>query len=110
VATFENAVSEWRDDINDWYHLNASKEEVSLAFLKLKEYRDARDEPNDIPYVETFFHGLGKTPSGNPIWRTWLDTVDREMLADFVELNRGNDALPTYADLGGTLLNKARKQ
>ena len=110
MATFEKAVSEWRDDINDWYHLSASKEEVAQAFLKLKEYRDSQDMPLDIPYVETFFHGLGKLPDGGPVWRTWLDTVDREMLADFVELIRGNGALPTYADLGGTLLNKARKQ
>ena len=110
MATFENAVSEWKEDINESYHMSASKEEVTLAFLKLKEYRDALDGPNDISYVETFFHGLGKTPSGDPIWRTWLDTVDREMLADFVEKNRGNAPLPTYADLGGTLLNEARKQ
>jgi hypothetical protein len=85
MATFENAVVEWTDDINEWYRLDASEEEVTLAFYKLKEYRDAQDEPGDIPYVETFFHGLGKTPTGDPIWREWLDTVDREMLAGLVE-------------------------
>jgi len=110
MATFENAVIEWTDDINEWYHLDASEEEVKLAFLKLKEYRDAQDMPLDIPYIETFFHGLGKLPSGDPVWRTMLDTVDREMLADLVEQIRGNKPLPTYADIGGTLLNKVRKQ
>jgi hypothetical protein len=110
MATFEKAVLEWADDINAWYSLSASKEEVTKAFYSLKEHRDAQDEPGDIPYVETFFHGLGRLPSGDPVWRTMLDTVDREMLADLVEQNRGNKPLPTYADTGGTLLNKVRKQ
>ena len=38
-----------------------------------------------------------------------LDTADREGLADAVEHYRGNGPLPTYADLGGTLLNKVRR-
>jgi len=88
MATFENAVAEWTDTINAWYNLDASTEEVTKAFNNLKEYRDAQDEPDDIPYVETFFHGLGKLPSGDPIWRTMLDTVDREMLASLVETAR----------------------
>ena len=85
MATFENAVSEWTEEINGWYSLEATNEEVVDAFYALKEYREARDEPGDIPYVETFFHGLGKMPNGSPVWRTMLDTVDREHLADLVE-------------------------
>ena len=85
MATFEKAVLEWTDTINDWYRLGASTAEVTLAFNTLKDYRDAEDEPGDEPYVETFFHGLGKMPGGKPVWRTCLDTVDREHLANIVE-------------------------
>ncbi len=88
MATFDKAVLSWTDTINEWYRICAMPSEVELAFNMLKEYRDARDEPNDIPYVETFFHGLGKMPGGKPIWRTELDTVDREMLAGLVEESR----------------------
>ena len=42
-------------------------------------------------------------------WTLWLDTADREGLADAVENLRGNPPLPTYADLGGTLLNKVMR-
>lgn len=85
MATFEKAVSEWTEEINDWYSLEATNEEVVDAFYALKEYRDAEDEPGEESYVETFFHGLGKMPNGAPAWRTMLDTVDREHLAGFVE-------------------------
>ena len=85
MSTFENAVSEWTAEINGWYSLEATNEEVTDAFYALKEYRDSRDEEGDIPYVETFFHGLGKMPNGAPVWRTMLDTVDREHLAGLVE-------------------------
>ena len=88
MATFERAVQEWTNTINDWYSLGASPTEVTLAFNALKEYRDAEDEPGEESYIETFFHGLGKMPGGKPSWRTCLDTVDREMLADIVESNR----------------------
>jgi len=79
MATFDEAVSSWRDTINDWYRLNATDDEVGQAFTLLKEYRDAQDDPGDIPYVETFFKDKDDT------WSTWLDTVDREHLADLVD-------------------------
>jgi hypothetical protein len=88
MATFEKAVSEWTDTINDWYNIGAKPGEVELAFNALKDYRDARDEPGDESYIETFFHGLGKLLGGKPNWRTCLDTVDREHLAGLVEENR----------------------
>ena len=85
MATFERAVREWTDTINAWYSLDASPAEVTLAFNALKDYRDAEDEPGEESYIETFFHGLGKMPGGKPVWRTGLDTVDREHLAGLVE-------------------------
>ena len=88
MATFDKAVHEWTETINDWYSLGATDKEVEDAFRMLKEYRDAQDEPGEIPYIETFFHDLGKTFSGDPIWQDCLDTVDREMLAGLVEENR----------------------
>ncbi len=90
MATFEKAVMSWADDINTWYSLEASPAEVALAFNALKEYRDAEDESGEESYIETFFHGLGKMPGGKPVWRTGLDTVDREHLADLVEKVREN--------------------
>ena len=94
MATFDKAVLSWTDTINDWYSIGAMPGEVELAFNALKEYRDAQDEPNDTPYIETFFHGIGKTPMGEPIWSTELDTVDREMLAGLVEHNRQEQPTP----------------
>ena len=85
MATFDKAVHSWTTEINDWYGIGAWEDEVKKAFTQLKEYRDAQDEPNDISYIETFFHGPGKMLGGKPIWRTDLDTVDREMLAGLVE-------------------------
>ena len=52
---------------------------LNQAFTLLKEYRDAQDEPDDIPYVETFFKDK------DDAWSTWLDTVDREHLTVLVE-------------------------
>ena len=91
MATFEKAVLSWADDINDWYNLDASPAEITLAFNALKDYRDAGDEPGEETYIETFFHGLGKMPGGKPVWRTMLDTVDREHLAGLVEQIRENN-------------------
>ena len=85
MATFDKAVLSWTDTINNWYNLDALPSEVELAFNALKDYRDARDEPDEESYIETFFHGLGKMPGGKPVWRTMLDTVDREHLAGLVE-------------------------
>ena len=85
-------------------HLNSGgckpPEEVIEAFN-----RDFKDKKayDDTSYVEMFF----KNDAGE--WTLWLDTADREGLADSVESLRGNPPLPTYGDLGGNLLNKVMK-
>ena len=100
MDTFDKAVHSWTTTINEWYCLGACEDEVKKAFSMLKDYRESQDEPGDEPYIETFFKDR------NDEWRTGLDTVDREHLADLVEQIRGNKPLPTYADIGGNLLNK----
>jgi len=100
MATFEEAVKKWADNINEWYSLEATEDEVRSAFEK--DYRD-KVAYDGTSYVEMFFR------NNNGSWTEYLDTSDREGLADSVEILRGNDPLPTYADLGGTLLNKARR-
>ena len=98
--TFEQALKEWACQVNEWYGLNATSDEVAEAFKRDYESRIAYD---DTSYVEMFF----KEKDGS--WSGWLDTADREGLADSVESLRGNNPLPTYADLGGCLLNKVMK-
>ena len=100
MATFEEAVKKWADNINEWYSLEATEDEVRSAFEK--DYRD-KVAYDGTSYVEMFFR------NNNGSWTEYLDTSDREGLADSVEILRGNDPLPTYADLGGTLLNKTRR-
>jgi len=96
----EEAAAHWAANINDWYSLDATAEEVMNAFNK--NYLDKKTY-DDKSYVEVFF----KSKDGG--FSKWLDTADREGLADCVEVARGKGPLPTYADLGGTLLNKARR-
>jgi len=79
MSTFDTAVRCWTNEINAWYDLRATVEEVKKAFSLLKEFREGRDEPGDIPYIETFF----KDKDDN--WKPLIDTVDREHLADLVE-------------------------
>ena len=50
MATFDKAVHNWTADINEWYDINAQEDEVKKAFFKLKEYRDAKDEPDEESY------------------------------------------------------------
>ena len=96
-VSFEKAVEAWTNTINEWYSLEATVDEVCNAFEA--DYRD-KVAYDGTSYVEMFF----KSRDGG--WTRWLDTADREGLADTVEHYRGNAPLPTYADLGGTLLNK----
>ena len=106
MANFEKAVTTWADTINDWYDLKATPEEVTEAFKNEYKHRrtyDDYDDPEGASYVDVFF----KDRDGE--WTMWLDTADREGLADAVENIRGNPPLPTYADLGGTLLNKVMR-
>ena len=82
---------------------NLPPEEVEAAFEEV--YRNKRTyddfgDPEGASYVDVFFRGRDGE------WTLWLDTADREGLADAVEQLRGNPPLPTYSDLGGTLLNK----
>jgi|3_EtaG_2_1085321.scaffolds.fasta_scaffold181473_2 hypothetical protein len=98
MATFDEAVKKWTDHINEWYSLEATVDEVCNAFEG--DYRD-KVAHDGTSYVEMFFR------DNNGSWTEYLDTADREGLADAVEHYRGNGPLPTYADLGGSLLNKA---
>ena len=75
-------------------------DEVCNAFEG--DYRD-KVAYDGTSYVEMFFR------NNDGSWTEYLDTADREGLADAVEHYRGNRPLPTYADLGGTLLNKVRR-
>ena len=100
MATFNEAVKKWTDHINEWYNLEATEAEVYNAFEG--DYRD-KVAHDGTSYVEMFF----RNNAGS--WTEYLDTSDREGLADSIEHYRGNPPLPTYADLGGTLLNKVRR-
>ena len=96
----EEAAVHWTQTINGWYGINATIEEVLEAFNK--NYLDKKTW-DDESYVEVFF----KSKDGG--YSKWLDTVDREGLADCVEIARGKGPLPTYADLGGRLMNKVMR-
>jgi hypothetical protein len=100
MATFEEALESWADNINEWYHLGASIEEVENVF---NTYFKDKKSYDDTSYVEMFLKNSDGT------WCEYLDTTDREELADQVELARGKGSLPTYADHGGNLLNKVRR-
>jgi len=97
MSTFDEALEFWTIQINEWYNLDTTDDEVRNAFEKEYRHKLAYDGTS---YVEMFFKSEGED------WSRWLDTSDREGLADAVEHFRGNDPLPTYADLGGNLLNK----
>ena len=96
--TFEKAVEAWANNINEWYDLKATPEEVTEVFNKdfkdLRTYDDYGD-PEGASYVETFL----KYDDGS--WSRHLDTADREGLADSVENLRGNEPLPRYGDRVG---------
>tara|TARA_Y100000034_G_C6566918_1_gene245548 strand:- start:60 stop:407 length:348 start_codon:yes stop_codon:yes gene_type:complete len=99
MATFDEAVKAWTRTINDWYDICASTEEVAAAYRK-GGYDQLTDE--DETYEQIFFR------DADGEWTVYLDTVDRENLADAVEIARGHGELPTYAELGhGGLMNKA---
>jgi len=66
----------WRKEVNDWYNLNASIEEVLAAFERAFLNRDT-DEGES--YVDIFL----RCPGGS--WARNLDTADRETLAKTVE-------------------------
>ena len=79
MATFEKAALEWTDTINSWYGLDATTEEVVDAFNKNYLNKEAYDGTS---YVDMFF----RDKDGG--YSKWLDTADREMLANIVENNR----------------------
>jgi hypothetical protein len=100
MATFEEAALIWTQDVNDWYQIKATVDEVKSAFDSNFKDKEAYDGTS---YVEMFF----KSRDGG--WTKHLDTADREEMADQVELMRGNPRIPVYADLGGNLFNKVMK-
>ena len=98
--TLKEAAAFWAETINEWYDLGATTEEVVDAFNKHYLDKEAYDGTS---YVDMFF----RDETGG--YTKWLDTADREGLADCIEAARGKDLLPTYTDLGGNLLNKVRR-
>ena len=96
--TLEEAAAHWAANINEWYNLGATTEEVVDAFNKNYLNKEAYDGTS---YVDMFF----RNDDGS--YSKWLDTADREGLADCVEMARGHGPLPTYKELGGSLYNKA---
>ena len=99
MTAFDEAVKKWTEHINEWYGLEATEDEVRNAFEG--DYRD-KVAYDGTSYVEMFF----RARDGG--WVEYLDTADREGLADSVEHYRGNPPLSTYNDLyGGGLLNTA---
>ena len=85
MRTFEQAVTEWTDDINEWYRLGTGECEVKIAFQMLKESQDELSGDAD-EYVKTFFR---ESDGG---WSDWLDTADRERLAHLIEVHRQQQA------------------
>ena len=85
--TLEEAAAHWAADINGWYGLDATTEEVLGAFNK--HYRD-KEAYDGTSYVDMFFR------KKNGGYHKWLDTADREGHADCVEMDRGRGPLPTY--------------
>lgn len=95
--TLVEAAAEWAKTINGWYDLNATAEELVDVYNNNFKDRVAYDGTS---YADMFLK------NDDSSFSKWLDTSDREEMADCVELARGNSRLPTYADLGGSLLNK----
>ena len=77
--TLEEAAAHWAVNINGWYGLDATTEEVVDAFNKY--YRD-KEAYDGTSYVDMFF----RDNAGG--YSKWLDTADREGLADCVEMSR----------------------
>ncbi len=78
--TLEEAAVHWAANINGGYGLAATTKEVVNAFNK--HYRD-KEAYDGTSYVDMFF----RDEDGS--YSKWLDTVDREGLADCVEMGRG---------------------
>ena len=89
MATYEKALESWSVNINEWYGLDATVDEVKEVF---DTYFKDKLSYDDSSYVEMFFKSRDGT------WTECLDTSDREDMADQVELLRGNSRLPTYSD------------
>ena len=77
--TLEEAAAHWAAEINAWYGLNTSTEEVVDAFNN--SYLDAKAY-DGTSYVDMFF----RDETGG--YTKWLDTADREGLADCIEMAR----------------------
>lgn len=78
--TLEEAAAHWAATINGWYNLGATTEEVVDAFNK--NYRD-KEAYDGTSYVDMFF----RDKQGG--YSRYIDTADREGLADCIEAARG---------------------
>jgi hypothetical protein len=78
-VTLEEATACWAAEINAWYGINATVEEVLSAFNN--NYRDKKAY-DGTSYVDMFF----RKKCGS--YTKCLDTADREGLADCIEVNR----------------------
>jgi len=88
--TLVQAAARWADTINGWYALNATSEELVEVYNRYFKDREAYDGTS---YASMFL----KEADGS--FSPYLDTADREEMADRVEELRGNPPLPTYGDL-----------
>ena len=78
--TLEEAAAHWAATINGWYNLGATTEEVVDAFNKNYLDKEAYDGTS---YVDMFF----RDKQGG--YSRYIDTADREGLADCIEAARG---------------------
>lgn len=78
--TLEEAAAHWAATINGWYNLGATTKEVVDAFNK--HYRD-KEAYDGTSYVDMFF----RDKQGG--YSRYIDTADREGLADCIEAARG---------------------
>ena len=69
----------WADLINDWYDVEATVEDMLLAYGEAEQRDAVNDLEETVPYVDLFL----KNSDGR--WTMGLDTSDRETFADFAE-------------------------
>jgi len=80
---YGEAVKKWANDINHWFNMDATTDEV----------RQAMKVAYPMAIVSPFF----RIDDG---WREWLDTCEREGLADQIDKLRGKDPSLAYSDPG----------
>lgn len=110
MTTFNEALGYWVKTLNDWYNLDTDKDEVLEAFHSADFVNMNTDWDEDHrSYTEVFM----KSEDG---WIRYLDTADREILAEHVEVVRKKkdpnykEQICTYGELGGNLMNLTNKK